>query len=49
MSNMMLKIESDTGKLDASLKKADEGVRKLEASVKIGGRTMRAAVTWVKQ
>lgn len=44
MSNMMLKIEADTGKLDASLKKADEGVRKLEASVKIGGRTMRAAV-----
>ena len=43
MSNMMLKIEADTGKLDAKLKQADDNVRKLEASVKIGGRTMRAA------
>lgn len=49
MSNMMLKIEADTGKLDASLKKADEGVRKLEASVKIGDRTMRANITTEEQ
>jgi hypothetical protein len=45
MSNMMLKIEADTGKLDAKLRQADENVRKLEASVKIGDRTMRANVT----
>jgi len=49
LSNMMLKIEADTGKLDASLKKADEGVRKLEASVKIGDRTMRANITTEEQ
>lgn len=49
MSNMMLKIEADTGKLDASLKRADEGVRKLEASVKIGDRTMRANITTEEQ
>lgn len=42
---MMLKIEADTGKLDAKLKQADDGVRKLEASVKVGDRTMKAAVT----
>lgn len=46
---MMLKIEADTGKLDASLKRADDGVRKLEASVKIGDRTMRANITTEEQ
>ena len=45
----MLKIEADTGKLDAKLQQSEAAVKRLDAAVKVGDRTMKANVTTEEQ